>query len=169
MKVIYPPTSLSIVKMYPRVPKVFLAGSIELGTAIDWQTELIKHINETYKCQILVFNPRREEQVTWLQSINDEKFVEQVTWEQDALNMSDIIVLCFDPNTKSPISLLELGLFAGRTPEKLIVYCPEGFWRKGNVDITCTYYGVKQVGSEHGLQLALKDRIQKMCPFVEKR
>jgi hypothetical protein len=46
----------------------------------------------------------------------------------------------FDPNTKSPISLLELGLFA--QSKKLIVCCPRGFWRKGNVDITCDRYGI---------------------------
>ena len=33
----------------------------------------------------------------------------------------------------SPISLLELGLYA--TTGKLRLICPEGFWRKGNVDI----------------------------------
>ena len=35
MIVIEPPTSLSIVKIHPGVPKVFLAGSIELGEAIN--------------------------------------------------------------------------------------------------------------------------------------
>lgn len=28
---------------------------------------------------------------------------------------------------------------------QVIVCCPEGFWRKGNVDIVCQRYGVKQV------------------------
>lgn len=46
----------------------------------------------------------------------------------------------FDPNTKSPISLLELGLYA--TSKKLHVICPEGFWRKGNVDIICKKYDI---------------------------
>ena len=50
-------------------------------------------------------------------------------------------MMYFDPSTKSPISLLELGLFA-RTG-KTIVVCPDGFWRKGNVDIVCERYGVK--------------------------
>jgi hypothetical protein len=49
----------------------------------------------------------------------------------------------FDPTTKSPISLLELGLHA-RTG-KLIVCCPEPFWRKGNVDIVCKSYDITQV------------------------
>ena len=51
----------------------------------------------------------------------------------------------FDPNTKSPISLLELGLFAHS--KKLIVCCPEGFWRKGNVDIVCDKYGIPNYDS----------------------
>ena len=46
----------------------------------------------------------------------------------------------FDPNTKSPISLLELGLYA--TSKKLHVICPKGFWRKGNVDIICKKYDI---------------------------
>jgi hypothetical protein len=59
------------------------------------------------------------------------------------LDSSDIIVMYFDPNTKSPISLLELGLYAASG--KLIVCCPEGFWRKGNVDIVCQRYKVPTV------------------------
>jgi hypothetical protein len=46
----------------------------------------------------------------------------------------------FDPNTLSPISLLELGLHA--KSGKLIVCCPEGFYRKGNVDIVCQNFGI---------------------------
>jgi hypothetical protein len=69
----------------------------------------------------------------------------------------------FDPNTKSPVSLLELGLHAKE--RKLIVYCPEGFWRKGNVDIVCEAYKVKQVKTFEELldiftQPNLKERIR---------
>jgi hypothetical protein len=56
---------------------------------------------------------------------------------------ADLIALYFDPKTKSPISLLELGLFANS--KKLVVCCPEGFWRKGNVDVVCERYGIRQV------------------------
>jgi hypothetical protein len=42
----------------------------------------------------------------------------------------------FSPETQSPISLLELGRFADR--RNMVVCCPKGFWRKGNVDILCT-------------------------------
>ena len=93
--------------------------------------------------RVVILNPRRDDwDSTWLQEIDNPKFREQVMWELDALEEADIIVMYFDPNTKSPISLLELGLFA--RSKKLIVYCPDGFWRKGNVDIVCRKYGVIQ-------------------------
>jgi hypothetical protein len=56
------------------------------------------------------------------------------------LDDSDIIVMYFDPNTKSPISLLELGLHANE--QKLIVCCPDGYWRQGNVRVVCERYNI---------------------------
>jgi hypothetical protein len=53
------------------------------------------------------------------------------------------MVMYFDPNTKVFISLLELGLHARN--EKAIVCCPEGFYRRGNVQIMCAIYGIEMV------------------------
>lgn len=123
--------------------KVFLAGSIEMGKAEDWQKMIIKELSD-YPIQFL--NPRRDDwDNSWKQTIEDKQFNEQVTWELTSLEASQFIIMYFDPNTKSPISLLELGIHACCNPERLIVLCPEGFWRKGNVDIVCKKYGVKQV------------------------
>jgi hypothetical protein len=58
----------------------------------------------------------------------------------DALNKSDLIILNLLPDSKSPISLLELGLYA--SSGKLLVCCPDGFWRKGNVEIVCERYDI---------------------------
>lgn len=122
---------------------VFLAGSIEMGKAERWQDEIVRRMEGH---DILILNPRRSEwNSSWEQKTGNISFREQVEWELDALEAVDIIVFYFDPTTKSPITLLELGLHAGRTPEKLVVCCADGFWRKGNVDITCEKYGVKQV------------------------
>jgi hypothetical protein len=66
-----------------------------------------------------------------------------VNWELNGLDKADYILMYFSPETKSPISLLELGLYAASG--KLIVCCPEGFWRKGNVDIVCEKYGIQTV------------------------
>ena len=57
----------------------------------------------------------------------------------------------------SPITLLELGIHA--KSRKLIVYCPEGFWRKGNVDIVCEKYNIKQVDSFEELKKAIKNLV----------
>ena len=51
-----------------------------------------------------------------------------------------MIIMYFSPETKSPISLLELGLYANSG--KILVCCPEGFWRKGNVDIVCEKFSI---------------------------
>ncbi|MES3004834.1 MAG: nucleoside 2-deoxyribosyltransferase domain-containing protein [Patescibacteria group bacterium] len=123
--------------------KIFLAGSIEMNTAEDWQHRVVSLLE---KEQVVFLNPRREHwESSWEQKIDNKNFKEQVDWELDALDASDYIVMYFDPNTKSPISLLELGLYA--TSGKLLVVCPEGFWRKGNVDIVCERYKISQFSS----------------------
>jgi len=124
---------------------IFLAGSIEMGAARNWQDALIETIYAK-GLPFLIFNPRRDDwDASWEQSIENPQFKEQVQWELQALESADIILMHFEPNTKSPITLLELGLFA--QSGKLWVHCPGGFWRKGNVDIVCERYGIKQVGS----------------------
>jgi hypothetical protein len=117
---------------------VFLAGSIEMGKAEDWQTQLTQTFNEAgYD----VFNPRREDwDSSWTQDFENPQFFQQVTWELNALENSDLIIMYFSPGTKSPISLLELGIFA--KSGKIRVVCPDPFWRKGNVDIVCQYYNI---------------------------
>ncbi|MBA7539150.1 hypothetical protein ES705_31429 [subsurface metagenome] len=118
---------------------VFLAGSIEMGKAENWQQRLSRELQN-----ITVLNPRRDDwDNTWIQSIDNPQFREQVEWELEALEIANIIVIYFDKTTKSPITLLELGLFAHTG--KLIVCCPNGYWRKGNVDIVCNRYGIEQV------------------------
>lgn len=78
------------------------------------------------------------------QTIDDPKFFEQVSWELDALERADHIFMYLPPQTKSPISLLELGLFADSG--KMIVCCPNGFWRKGNVEVVCDRYDIPLYG-----------------------
>ena len=120
---------------------VFLAGSIELGLAEKWQEKVIAALSDK---PIRFLNPRRTDwDSSWSQDIHNEQFVEQVTWELNSLEMAQIVIMYFDPNTKSPISLLELGLHAKE--QKLVVLCPDGFWRKGNVDVVCEFYGINQV------------------------
>lgn len=125
---------------------VFLAGSIEMGAAKEWQQQAIdlfdSMIPEEQRRDYLILNPRRPDwDSSWKQEYEDPQFYQQVKWELKGLKEADYVLVYFDPSTKSPISLLELGAFHN----KAIVVCPEGFWRKGNIDIFCEEFNVKQV------------------------
>lgn len=124
-------------------PSVFLAGSIEMGVAEDWQAELTHALDDL---DVTILNPRREAwDSTWRQSIDEPRFREQVEWELEALERSTVIALYLAPATKAPISLLELGLFA--RSGKVLACCPDGYWRKGNVEVVCARYGVTLVSA----------------------
>jgi hypothetical protein len=136
---------------------VFLAGSIEMGAAKEWQQQAIDMfhsiIPEEQRSKYIILNPRRPDWNSgWKQVYEDPQFYQQVTWELNGLRKACFIIVYFDPATKSPVSLLELGAFH----EKAIVVCPEGFWRKGNVDIFCEEFGVKQVSD-------LKSAVEFIC------
>jgi hypothetical protein len=134
------------------IPTIFLAGSIEMDKAVDWQ----KKCEEVLSSKFIIFNPRRNEwNSDWEQSITNAKFKEQVDWELNALEKADIIIMFFANNTKSPISLLEFGLYAQSNKMKVIV--EEDFWRKGNIDIVCEKYNIQQYKSlEELLQNLIK-------------
>jgi nucleoside 2-deoxyribosyltransferase len=112
---------------------IFLAGSIEMGNCEDWQSKVQELLKDE---DVIIYNPRREGwDSSWEQRASNENFAHQVNWELDRLDDADIIFMYIDPTTKSPITLLELGLFADS--DKVIVCCPDGFYRKGNVEIVC--------------------------------
>lgn len=117
-----------------------MAGSIEMGKATDWQTELFEKTH--HDLNVLYLNPRRDDwDSSWTQSMDNPQFCEQVNWELDGLMYSEHQVFVFDPKTTSPITLMELGLVA-REGDVIGVVCPEGFYRKGNVDIVCSRFGI---------------------------
>jgi len=114
-----------------------------MGAAERWQDRVVKDLEAFH---VTILNPRREDwDSTWEQSIDNAKFKEQVDWELSGLLSADVVLFYFDPATKSPITLLELGLMAGQ--KKAIVCCPKGFYRKGNVDIVCDLFNVPLVES----------------------
>jgi hypothetical protein len=115
---------------------VFLAGTIDLGNSANWQR---KFRDSLLDFDVAVFNPRRD---TWDgdASTDNPEFVRQVEWELRYLEFADIIVMNILGSSNSPISLLELGLFA--QTGKLRVCVPAGFYRYGNVEVVCHKYGV---------------------------
>jgi len=142
MQIIKPPTLLDWRNI--ERPAIFLAGSIEQGAADDWQTEISESIKKDIEYGAIL-NPRRDDwDTSWKQELYSNIFRSQVEWELEAMERCDFIIIYFAPGTKSPISLMELGLFA-KDSHKLIVCCPNGFWRKGNVDVVCRRYQIRQV------------------------
>jgi hypothetical protein len=145
---------------------VFLAGSIEMGAAPNWQADVE---NQLAHLDIDIYNPRRDNwDPTWIQSADNPQFREQVEWELDTLAQANLVVMYLAPGTMSPISLLELGIYAADKTNKLVVCCPEGFHRKGNVDIVCERYGVKQVASLDELTGAIRTRYYEWQMIWEK-
>jgi hypothetical protein len=122
----------------PGTCAVFLAGSIEMGVAEHWQARLAEALRGY---AVVVLDPRRADwDASWRQSIDDPQFRTQVEWELAGLDRADVIAMWFDPATKSPITLLELGLHA--RGGKLVIGCPHGFWRRGNLEIVAQRYAI---------------------------
>jgi hypothetical protein len=137
--IVYAPQSLDGLLF---AKSVFLAGSIEMGAAEDWQDVVASSVKSK---EAVILNPRRKDwDSSWVQSIHNPQFRQQVEWELEAMDKARHIFMYFSPGTKSPITLLELGLHADHQ-ERLVVCCPDGFWRKGNVDVVCRRYGIPQV------------------------
>lgn len=113
----------------------FLAGTIENGKSVDWQKEIAEYAEEI---NVSVFNPRRKE---WPNSSNHKEIEKQIDWELEHMERADYIIMNILGDSKSPISLLELGLHA--RSGKLIVFCPKSFYRYDNVRVTCETYNVK--------------------------
>lgn len=144
-------------------PSVFLAGSIEMGKAEDWQTKLTKALEDIPGT---IFNPRRDDwDSTWKQEASNPKFNEQVTWELDHLDQADVIALYFDPKTQSPISLLELGLHAAEG--RLVVFCPKPFYRRGNVEIVCNRYHIDFAPDWESFVAGIRKRLGAHDPIKE--
>lgn len=117
--------------------RIFLAGSIEMGRAAPWQAELVEALADAQ--DLVLLNPRRDDwDSSWRQSIDDPRFREQVEWELAGLEAADVVVMVLLPDTQAPISLLELGLVVGK--KSMVLYCPEGYWRRGNVDVVLARY-----------------------------
>ena len=118
---------------YPNDNKftIFLGGTIEMGNSIDWQKTLTESLKEF---DVRILNPRRDDfDKSAEQSIKNPYFKEQVNWELDGLDRSDLIVMNLLKDSLSPISMMEIGLYARN--KKMLICCPDGFWRKGNIEV----------------------------------
>lgn len=142
---------------------IFLGGSIDMGQAEDWQTKITSMlIEEDLDLNLVIYNPRRDVwDPTIEQTITNPIFYEQVRWEMDHLDICDIIVMYLDPKGKAPISLMEIGLHAD--DDKMIVCCPDGFWRKGNVEVVCQQKCIPLYNDFKGMYDLLVDELEALA------
>jgi hypothetical protein len=119
---------------------VFLAGTIDMGKGENWQAQIGKYFSR-FPDWLLILDPRRDDwDDSWGQDIDNPEFSQQVNWELDAQEAANLIVFVFATNeenaekAEAPITLMELGLFKDK---QCVVCCPQGYYRKGNVDIVC--------------------------------
>lgn len=139
-------------------PIVYLGGTIDMGDSEDWQTRAVELLAGE---RVLIANPRRADwDAAWLPIADEPHFREQVEWELEALEVADVVVLHLASGSKSPISLLELGLHA--RGGRLIVLCAADYFRKGNVDITAERYGIEQASSVEDLVGRVRRRLARI-------
>lgn len=139
--------------------KIFLAGTIDNGDSVDWQREVIKNLvletrDEKYgllapgeDIEITVFNPRREHWKPGGIEAIMEDIAEQILWEEEKLDEADLILMVIQDGSKSPVSLMELGLYG--PSGKMIVFCTDKFYRYTNVRMTCEKYLIPLVNSTY--------------------
>ena len=103
--------------------KIFLAGTIDMGKSVDWQKATCDWFRALPEGRYLLFNPRRDKGLSG-----------------EHLEKADLIIMNILASSKSPITLLEMGLFM--RSGKLRVICEPGFYRYDNVRLTCARYGI---------------------------
>lgn len=148
--------------------RVFLAGSIEMGAAENWQAKVTDALRELAMPELVIFNPRRDNwDGSWEQSITNPEFNEQVTWEMDQLDRATHLFFNFCKDTKSPITLLELGMmtrYAGypikHEGKSIVVNCPKEFWRRGNVEMVCHRFGIQLYSNINDAIAHLRTQLQ---------
>lgn len=119
---------------------VFLAGTIDNGDSANWQYSTAAELSKIEHVDI--FNPRRD---NWDTNANSQDLYNQIWWELHHIQLANIVFFNFLPNSKSPITLLELGLvLSGRKADrKVVICCPKEFYRYDNVYYTSLVYGHK--------------------------
>ncbi len=116
-----------------------------MGTAIDWQTQLKTALADK---QVTIYNPRRDQwDATWVQSASEPMFNGQVNWEVDHIDEADIVFFFIDPATKSIVTFGEfyyiLGQLKAGKHRDVIIVCPQGYWRRGNLEVMCNRFSLK--------------------------
>lgn len=112
--------------------RIFLAGSMDVNVTNTWRNSIVNELYNTYD----FFDPTIDNH----DNLTDTQMRNHILWELKALELSDIVLLNLLPESKSPISLIELGMYV--KTNKLIVVCPEEFYTSRYLEELCSYYKV---------------------------
>lgn len=141
-----------------RPKSVFLAGTTTTTPTdpTNWRENLSALLHQH---PITIFNPARPDwDTTWREDIAFAPYREQVLWELDKQAKADLVVVYFHPATLAPISLLEFGLSA-HIPHKVVAVAPEGYAKRGNVQIVCQKFGVEFLDSIDRLHESIVNKL----------
>lgn len=147
-----PPTQLAVVR-------IFLAGSIDNGTALDWQTDITNRLKVRYQSrddvELIICNPRRD---NWNMDPSNDELEFQINWELTNIETADVVAVYFASNSQSPVTMLETGLLLG-TYSNMILHVPDDFWRATNLKVTAARYGFPVSTTESAFFGRLTDAI----------
>jgi hypothetical protein len=141
---------------------IFLGGVIDMDKAPRWNKDVVEALKEF---DVLLLDPRRDNwDSTWEQTKEHPEFSGQVKWEWKGQEDADLCLYVFAPDAVSapdceaPITLLEYGSFA--TTKDCLICCPEGYYRKGNVDIVAEINGTPVYEDLQDLLADLKEYLK---------
>ncbi|KJR80277.1 uncharacterized protein SPSK_05624 [Sporothrix schenckii 1099-18] len=143
------------------ITRLFLAGTTPVKSlghgnpnpVVDWRRLVCSAVGNL---PVTVFDPLRPDwDASWTEDANFSLFRQQVDWELEMQEQSTLIAFFFDPARDGSVSLLELGLCAGRAASA-IVGCPPGYTKRGNVQMVCARYGIPLVDSAEALADAVR-------------
>lgn len=135
-------------------PAVILLGSI---TTPSWRTALCISLQDL---PITILDPSRDDwDSSWIESPSFEPFREQVEWELEHARAATIVAIYFDPKTQAPVSLMELGMWGTIKGENVVVCCPEGFWKRGYVQMVSKSLGVKFCETPMELEKTVREKM----------
>lgn len=109
---------------------IFLAGSMVTEPEVNWRQTVVNNLQESYHF-LDPTNPNHN-------SLGDVEMREHIKWEFNGLRIADYIILNFLPDSLSPISMVELGMYIAT--RKLIVVCPKEFYKWRYIDTLCKEY-----------------------------
>lgn len=134
--------------------KIYLSGTIDLGTPVGWQE---KFINGLTKMTDPVSGDPRFKDKSWVvmnpkvaignpePTLDNQEFCSKFRWELQFMGLADVVFCNFLKKSKSPSAMTGLLMNAG-VPGKTIVRCPLEYVSYPVVKLICEHSGIPVLG-----------------------